>query len=154
MKGTKERDYRPVVTFLAGILIIALVAFNVETWTGTSVRERSQVLTKIYVSSSPDIANEDHPVIEPGGRVFFTAEVGSYGARNIITLYDRSTHVKDRRVATIPLSINCGGDTCRPNRITTKNYRLNDEWTGEFCGRIRDLFEDKKVEVCFTISPP
>jgi len=149
MVKKEKKDYRPVITFLVGILIISLVAFNFDVFTGKSVKERQEILTKIYVSSSKEFYSEYNPTVNRGSLIYFTVEVGSFGAKNTLTLYD-ANHPKDRRIATFKLRDNCGGETCRPNKITSGKYRINSDWAeGIYCGKVTDLFSNKEVEACF-----
>lgn len=150
-----ELDKRMTVMVLSILLIAVLVGLNFEKFTGKYVsnpfREGETVLSKIYVSTDPSIVKMDNPTVVAGKKVYFTVEVGSEGCRRSMAIYRKSG---GSRVARIELDQNCGGDKCRPDRITWADYRIPENWEGEYCGRVWDFATQDYLTpgACFTVE--
>lgn len=149
-------DKRTTIMALAILLIAVLVGLNFEKFTGKYAfkkafrEDQEPVLSKVYVSNDPSIVKMDNPTVKTGKKVYFTVEVGSDGCRRKLSIY-RATG--GARVAQVELDQNCGGNTCRPDRITWAEYRIPNDWEGQYCGRVWDYATKDFVLPggCFTI---
>jgi len=150
-----ELDKRMTVMVLSILLVAVLVGLNFEKFTGKYVsnpfREGEAVLSKIYVSTDPSVVKMDNPTVTAGKKVYFTVEIGSEGCSRNMAIYRKSGGA---RVARIELDQNCGGDKCRPNRITWADYRIPADWKGEYCGRVYDYSTQSYLTpgACFTVK--
>lgn len=150
-----ELDKRMTVMVLSILLIAVLVGLNFEKFTGKYVsnpfREGETVLSKVYVSTDPSVVKMDNPTVVAGKKVYFTVEVGSEGCRRNMAIYRKAG---GSRVARIELDQNCGGDKCRPDRITWADYRIPTDWEGEYCARVWDFSTQDylKPGACFTVK--
>jgi len=149
-------DKKTIVVTLSFLLVLVVVGFNFEKFTGQYAfnkpfREaQDMVLSKVYVSNDPSIVKMDNPRVLAGKKVYFTIEVGTDGSKRKLSIYRAAG---GPRVANIELDQNCGGNKCRPGRITWGDYRIPNDWEGEYCGRVFDygIMEYVKPGACFTV---
>ncbi|MBL7147227.1 MAG: hypothetical protein ISS82_00180 [Nanoarchaeota archaeon] len=149
-------DRKTTIVALSILLIAVLVGLNFEKFTGkytwkTEAREAEEVvLSKVYVSNDPSVVKMDNPTVKIGKKVYFTVEVGSEGCRRKISIYEKNGGA---RQAQIELDQNCGGNKCRPDRITWADYRIPNHWEGEYCGRVWDYSTGQYLTPggCFTV---
>lgn len=150
-------DKRMTIMALSILLIAVLVGLNFEKFTGEYAfkkafrEDQESVLSKVYVSTDPSVVKMDNPTVQTGKKVYFTVEVGSDGCERKMAIY-RATG--GPRVAQIELDQNCGGNKCRPDRITWADYRIPNDWSGEYCGRVYDYATKAYIEpgACFTVE--
>ena len=149
-------DKRTIVMVLSILLIAVLVGLNFEKFTGQyafkkAFRQGEPVLSQVYASTDPSIVKMDNPTIGPGKKIYFTVEVGSDGCRRKLAIYREAGGA---RQAQMELDQNCGGNKCRPDRITWADYRIPNDWEGEYCGRIYDYAIKQYVKpgACFTVE--
>ncbi len=134
-------DKRMIVMALSILLIAVLVGLNFEKFTGQYAfkkafrEDQESVLAKVYVSTDPSVVKMDNPEVIGGKKVYFTVEVGSDGTKRTLSIFRAAG---GPRVAQIELDQNCGGNKCRPDRITWADYRVPNDWSGEYCGRVFD----------------
>ena len=143
-----DSDVKTLLLALLVIVAIGAVAFSFGDITGRAARSYEKVLSKISVSSDPDIA-EENPVVSQTDFLYITVETGSSGITDSVSFYE-ITGVSDRRRSTT--SLGCTGYICRPNRVVTKDYKIPSGWSGEYCVRVHDKEFDKDVEDCFTVQ--
>ena len=149
-------DKRTTVMALSILLIAVLVGLNFEKFTGQYAfkkafrEDQTPVLSKVYVSTDPSIVKMSNPTVDIGKKAYFTVEVGSDGCKRKLAIYRKAGGA---RQAQMELDQNCGGNKCRPDRITWADYRIPNHWEGEYCGRVYDYSIGKYVTpgACFTV---
>jgi len=150
----KELDQKKVIFGTILFVLIVLVSFNIDQFTGSATKSSQsgvETLTKLYVSSFPNLISEYNPTIDGGKKVFFTIEVGSQGSKDEVSIYDSNSRT-GHRIATVKLTEGCGGSSCRPFRITSANYVTATTWNGEYCARVYDRGLKKEIESCFMVK--
>ncbi|MBU4502774.1 MAG: hypothetical protein KKA79_09335 [Nanoarchaeota archaeon] len=149
-------DKRTTLMILSVLMIVAIVGLNFEQFTGQLIakkeaREAYEVVpSKVYASNDPSIVKMDNPIVRNGKKVYFTIEVGSEGAKRRLAIYRAEG---GPRVAQVELDENCGGNKCRPDRVTWADYRAPQSWEGKYCGRAWD-YTIKQYTIpggCFTV---
>ncbi|MDP6641893.1 MAG: hypothetical protein QGF74_00735 [Candidatus Nanoarchaeia archaeon] len=145
-------DNKTLILAVLIVLVVGGVAFAFNGVTGAVARSGiEERMATICVSSDVDIACEDDPRISVGNHVYVTVDTGSEGTSNVAGFYDKNGVTYKRRATTF-LDEGCGGTSCRPNRITSKNYNIPVSWSGRFCARVFDRATGKQVEDCFFIG--
>tara|TARA_Y100000310_G_scaffold345665_1_gene467940 strand:- start:2509 stop:2949 length:441 start_codon:yes stop_codon:yes gene_type:complete len=143
-------ENKTIIIAVLVILAIGVISFSFSGITGSAVSDGEKRISKIYVSSSEDVAITQNPRISKGGIIYVTVETGSEGSDNMVGFYLKDGD-KYRRRATTELEDGCGGGKCRKNRVVSKKYKLNADFEGTYCARVLDKAIDKQVEACFFI---
>ncbi len=131
------------------IIGIAAIAFNFGP-TGQAVSSGEQSITKVFISANEDFI-EDNPRVKAGSYVYIFVETGSDGSEARAKIYDLEGK-NSLRKATFLLGENCGGTTCRPNKVTTGKYRTPTSWDkGDYFVAVKDKLTGKDVEAHFTL---
>jgi len=149
-------DRRTTIMALSILLIAVLVGLNFEKFTGKYAfkkafrEDQEPVLSKVYVSNDPSVVKMDNPTVKIGKKVYFTVEVGSEGCKRKLAIYRKAGGA---RQAQLELDQNCGGNKCRPDRITWADYRIPNHWEGDYCGRVWDWETQDYIKpgACFTV---
>lgn len=162
IKTSSERFFlnRNMVYIVLAVLFIALIAMNLDKFTGGTVSSAKQSVSKIYVSSDPNVISKDSPTIMNGENIYITVETGSRGSKGKASIYD-STDFSELQRATAKLRYidtntgkvvgNCA-DTCSANKVVFGSYKTGADWrSGKYCVRVVDRLENKEVEACFTV---
>ncbi|MBI2663603.1 hypothetical protein HYX15_03690 [Candidatus Woesearchaeota archaeon] len=145
-------DNRMLILAVLAVLVIGGVAFASNGFTGAATRSGvDEKISKVCVSSDDEIACEKDPTVGIGNYVYITVETGSEGASNIVGFYDKNGPNYKRR-STMTLTNQCGGTSCRDNRITSEKYKIPVDWSGRYCARIFDRALGKQVEDCFFVK--
>src|SRR3989344_6766367 len=90
-----DKDTKGLILALVVIVIVAIVAFNFQAYTGNLIDVRGlanyevttrgglvssnieESVSKIYVSTNLDVVDEDNPTIFAGEKFYVTVETGS-----------------------------------------------------------------------------
>ena len=144
------QDKKTVIIAVVLLFVAVIVAFNLEKFTGGATNVKSE-MPKVYVSASPKITDQPNCLIKAGSKIYITAETGTRGIRRSGYLYDNNGKAALRK-ADFEFDQNCGGGTCRPNKITWADYRLSAEWKGSYCIKVVELYTNRQVSKCFTVQ--
>ncbi|MBU4502671.1 MAG: hypothetical protein KKA79_08795 [Nanoarchaeota archaeon] len=149
-------DKKTTLMALSILLVAVLVGLNFEKFTGQLILKNEgrsayeAIPSQVYASNDPSIVKMNNPIVENGKKVYFTVEVGSEGTQRKLSIYREAGGA---RVGQIELDQNCGGNKCRPDRVTWADYRIPESWEGEYCGRVWD-YNIKQFTMpggCFTV---
>jgi len=143
------QDKKTILVGAVLILVIALVAFNLERFTGEAVK--AKIPPKVYLSASPQIATQENCVVQAGSKVYITVETGSRGIRRNGYIYDSNGN-NQIRVASLEFDQNCGGGYCRQNKISWGEYRTATNWKGKYCVSVVEHSTNQMTSKCFTVQ--
>ena len=145
-----DNDNKILVSAVLVVLALGFLGFVFGDLTGFAARTSSEkVLTRVYISSDPNIIDEFSPTVTPGDFIYLTIETGSAGAKDEISFYEQVDLNPRRRSKTY---IGCTGYICRPNRVEVKKYKVPNNWDGEYCARVYDREFGENVEACFYVG--
>lgn len=129
------------------ILVALVIAFNFEKLTGQATKR--VIVTKIYLSSDSDIADQGEVSLNKGAPLYLTVDAGSKGSSGTVTVYDMNA-VKAKRIQTTELT-NCGRTQCKPGVVGIARINMYYNWEGRYCATVKDLATNKEVQSCFTV---
>ncbi|MFH1210840.1 MAG: hypothetical protein V1645_02895 [archaeon] len=129
-------------------IVTMVVAFNFERFTGQAIT--SSIPPKIYLSASPTVTNQENCTITAGNRLFVTVETGDKGIKRNGLIYDGKR--TSRKLANLMFDPNCGGNVCRPKKVTWIRYAIPNGWKGPYCVRVVESSTNKITEKCFEVK--
>ena len=158
-----DKDTKGLILALVVIVIVAIVAFNFQAYTGNLIDVRGlanyevttrgglvssnieESVSKIYVSTNLDVVDEDNPTIFAGEKFYVTVETGSQGSDNRLRAYSKDDFFQGgTRVFLKPCS-----DNCNRNRVVSAEILSSSSWgDGEYCVSVRDGLTKQEVERC------
>lgn len=136
-----------MIVSLVLVLVALVVAFNFEKLTGQATKKVESV-TKVYLSTDPDIADQGALVVNKGDTVYLTVDAGARGSSGTVVLYNMNA-AKERRVKTMDL-VGCGS-SCKVGTLGTAKVGMYYNWEGRYCVRVKDSGTGKDVQNCFTV---
>ena len=137
----QELDARKGFLLVTAFVLVLLVGFNFDRFSGEAVRKGTPDTT---VTVKPDVVRASESVT-----VYIDTDA-RYGSRNRIHVYDMSRD-RPRRVMSRQLYENCGGSACKKSTSTT--FRTLATWSGKYCVSTRDVATGKDVLGCFVVEP-
>jgi|SRR3989344_6171342 len=145
-----DNDNKMLILAVVVVVALGFLGFVFGDLTGYSTRDSNEkTLTRLYISSNPDIIEEFSPTIGASDFVYFTVEVGSAGVNDQISFYEVDGLNERRRSQT---HIECTGYICRPNRVEVKKYKIPSSWEGEYCAKVYDREFAEDVKTCFFVE--
>jgi len=140
------------ITLIGVVFLIVAVAviFNLERFTGKAAAVKT-IEPKVYASANPQITEQEQCTVKAGSKVYITVETGNRGIRRTGYLYDNKG-TNPLGVASIEFDQNCGGSTCRQNKITWAEYRTPTSWNGKYCIKVVEMDTKKAASKCFTVQ--
>lgn len=147
-----KKDKKLLIISILGVLILFLIVYSFGgSTTGEIVKDRKQVVSKVYLSSIDTIIKEENPVIKAGDLLHISVETGSSGIKNTFNIYSKDNKNLVRK-ATGTLKKNCGGVWCTPNSLASGTVPVKIDWNGTYCVGIYDRETKKEVESCFKVE--
>lgn len=140
-------DKKTALVSFVILFVLGIVFFNLEEFTG----DVTNISPKIYLSLDPDIMEESFSSVQPGDKVFFTVETGSKGVRRTGYIYEYRSSTSSLGKASVKFDKNCGGGSCRANKVSWGEYRIPDYWEGTYCVRVTELRTNDMFEKCFVV---
>lgn len=140
-------DKKIMLVGVVFLIVAVAVIFNMERFTGKAAAVTTAE-PKVYVSANPQITSQEECTVKAGSKVYITVETGSKGIRRTGYLYDNQG--KPLGLASFEFDQNCGGGTCRQNKITWADYKIPTSWNGKYCVKVVELQTNKAVSKCFT----
>ncbi|MDP6642039.1 MAG: hypothetical protein QGF74_01505 [Candidatus Nanoarchaeia archaeon] len=144
-----DNDNRILALAIVVVVVLGFLGFVFGDVTGFAVRNREKVLSRMYLSSNPDILDEFSPTVDSGDFIYITVETGSSGIKDEVSFYEQVGTNPRKRAKTF---LGCTGYMCRPNRVVSKKYKTSHFWDGEYCARVYDREFREDVEVCFFVK--
>lgn len=140
-------DKKTALVSLVVLFVLGIVFFNLERFTGDVTKSPP----KVYLSLDPDVEDEEFLSASPGDKIFITVGTGSKGIRRTGYIYEYKTSTSSLGKATIEFDKNCGGGSCRANKVSWAEYKIPSYWKGTYCIRIAELRTNSMFEKCFTV---
>lgn len=153
-----EMDKRTFLIAFTIILVLGVVFFNFEKFTGQATRPIEE--SKVYVSSSEYIKSEPNLMLKAGETVYVTVDVGSEGIYRNLRIADNNRGGAITGGPEVELNSDsiqgCGGNRCsapRPGetKLVTGSYKTWNSWEGEYCAMVYDLAVEDHIGTCFTV---
>jgi|TARA_B100001964_G_C13777105_1_gene398591 hypothetical protein len=144
-----DNDNRVLALAIVVVVVLGFLGFVFGDLTGFAARNREKVLSRMYLSSNPDVLDEFSLTVDAGDFIYITIETGSAGTKDEASFYEQVGVNSRRRAKTF---LGCSGYSCRPNRVITKKYKISHSWDGEYCARVYDREFREDVEVCFFVK--
>jgi len=143
----EKRETKTMVFALAAVVLVAILALNFES-TGKTVSTKAVTLTKVYVSSNPEIINQNNPIIKAGNYIYITVESGSNAISKEVKIVRKDNGL---RVTEKPIK-GCEGINCDRDEVGTATYKTPTSWYGNYCAEIQNRELNKVWQACFSVQ--